>query len=233
MSQPISRAACRALGIAALLGAAVLTFPAGTFRVTGIRALDGDSIVAKSSDGTEMEIRLLHVDAPEHGQPLSAEARAFTNSRIARNVLTLTAGEVTRDRYHRLLAFVEAEGRSVNLELIDSGLALAYLLPPNTSRADEYLAAQARAHSARKGIWGLSTQMEEPRSFRERKRNGLSGAGRMLLYENWEIAGNARSLVGHWPGCRHVDKISPSNRVCFASVKAALAKGYRMETGYK
>lgn len=205
---------------------------AGTFQGVGIKALDGDSILARLDNGLDVEVRLLNVDAPEHGQALSDEARAFTGGRIAQKPVTLVTDVDSRDRYNRLLAVVHAGGRCVNLDLVEAGLALAFILPPNTARADEFLAAQSRAHDSRRGIWGAGGPREEPGSFRSRKRGENPPPPRLLLYENWLVTGNSKSCVAHWPGCPHVDAIAPANRVRFTSVQEALAKGYRMEKGY-
>lgn len=218
-----------ALGCALLL---VAPCRAKSFDGTGVKALDGDSLLAVLANGLEVEVRLLNVDAPEHRQPLAEEAKAFLHARVAGKRLTLATDVDQRDRYNRLLALVHAGGRCVNLDLVEAGLALAYLLPPNTSRADDFLAAQARAHAARKGIWGPGSLREEPRSFRARSRSDKPLPPRPLLYENWLITGNAKSRVAHWPGCLHTEEIAPANRVRFASVKEAAAKGYRMEKGY-
>jgi micrococcal nuclease len=216
-----------------LLMAVALPCACATFEAVGIKALDGDSILTRFTSGLDVEVRLLNVDAPEHGQALSEEARAFTQSRIVRQPLTLVTEVDQRDRYNRLLAFVHTGGRCVNLDLVEAGLALAFLIPPNIGRADDFLAAQERAHAAGRGIWGAQGPKEEPRSFRARNRRDSKTPPRPLRYENWLIVGNTKSSVAHWPGCGHVEDIAPAIRVRFTSAKQAASKGYHMEKGYK
>jgi micrococcal nuclease len=218
---------------ASLLMAVAFPCSGATFEAVGIKALDGDSILTRLANGLEVEVRLLNVDAPEYGQALSDEARTFTQSRIAHKPLSLVTEVDQRDRYNRLLAFVHAGGRCVNLDLVEAGLALVFLIPPNTGRSDDFLAAQERAHTAKRGIWGPQGPKEDPRSFRARNRKDSKSPPRPLLYEDWVPIGNAKSLVAHWPGCQHVKEIAPANRVRFASVKQATSQGYHMEKGYK
>jgi endonuclease YncB( thermonuclease family) len=197
-----------------------------------VRALDGDSLEARLPGGRLERVRLRSVDAPEAGQPLAEEAKRFTHRRIAGRELRLVTGRVARDRYGRLLARVEVEDRSVNEALVAAGLALAYLGPADAEDADRLLAAQARAHDRRLGLWGAGGPYEEPRSLRERER-GERDEPRLVLDENWTVVGNRRSRVAHWPGCRHVDEIAPHNRVALESLAEAGRLGFRMEGGYR
>ena len=214
---------------AAALSAAVF-FLAADKAATGIKALDGDSIRVRLAGGGETEVRLLGADCPEKGQVLADEARDFTSALTAGKHLELNGSARKEDRYGRTLAFVSSGGRDVSAELVEAGLAVAYIRPPDTRSADVYLAAQARAHAAGRGVWS-GRKIEEPRSCRERKR-GERSAAKFLAYENWTITGNSRTKVGHWPGCRHAEKIIPSNIIRFESVSAAKKAGYKMEGGY-
>ena len=226
----LRRVDCPVIVLAALL----LAQPAcaAVSDVRGLEALDGDSIEVVLSDGSKDEVRLLSIDAPEKGQPLADEARARLHQAIAGQQLRLITGTRERDRYDRRLAFVETDGVVVNEHLVEEGLAVVYVLPPTTERVDDLLAAQARAHAAKRGLWALEGEVEEPRSYRARNRDS-SRQRRILRYENWVLTGNRRSRVAHWPGCRHVDAMNPANRVPFTSVEEATALGYRMETGYE
>jgi len=213
-----------------VFGSAVPSATSATYAAKGLTAIDGDSVNVVFPNGLEQEVRLLSVDAPEKDQVFADEAREFLERAVAGKSLELTTGPQERDRYGRLLAFVVSDAGFVNRRMVAEGLAVVFVVPPNTERVDELLAAQQMAHREKRGIWVLEGEMEEPASFRARKRGGAD-TPRLLLYGNFVPVGNRKSRVAHWPGCRHVDEMAPANRRPFASVQEALAAGYRMEKG--
>ena len=76
---------------------------------------DGDTLTVRTADKT-VKVRLVHIDAPESGQPFG--------SRSKQNLSDLTFGKTVEligtetDRYGRLLAVVKVDGLEVNLEQI-------------------------------------------------------------------------------------------------------------------
>ncbi len=99
---------------------------------TCVRVLDGDTLELGWPDGRSptTRVRLLGVDTPEttHGdQPamhFGPEAAAFTLSRVdGRPVRILLPPHETRDRYHRLLGYIELDDGEtmLNEELIRNG----------------------------------------------------------------------------------------------------------------
>lgn len=222
---PAEAAAARSVAAAPLS-----TTDTGTTAI-GVKALDGDSIIVRKA-GREVEVRLLSIDAQERGQPLADAARSETRRAIVGRSLRLVTGPEKHDRYGRLLAFVFVGDTLVNEALVEAGLAVAYFRAPNIAQADVILAAQKRAHAARRGLWQEGKRYEEPRSARERKR-GWSVTKVWLKYSRWTIIGNRRTKLAHWPGCRHVDSMSSGNRVRFESIAEPVAAGYSMEKGYR
>ena len=60
-----------------------------------------------------------------------------------------------RDRYDRLLAYVyRDDGTFVNMALVDSGYATAYLFEPNITFADDFRAAEERARRLQSACGG-------------------------------------------------------------------------------
>jgi hypothetical protein len=65
------------------------------------------------------------------------------------------------DRYGQLLAYVRdpLTGKMMNVDIVESGYAQLYIVPPNTRHEDELRKAQDRAKSASSGfgtdIWSL------------------------------------------------------------------------------
>ncbi len=86
---------------------------------------DGDTLVAVRA-GVEETVRVIGIDTPEIDDCGYSEARAALNDRVRGQVVTLVPGaDTNRDRYDRLLRYVEYGGEDVGLWLIESGLARA------------------------------------------------------------------------------------------------------------
>jgi endonuclease YncB( thermonuclease family) len=119
------------LAALALIGVPLAVLPtqdasaaAPTYTVS--RTVDGDTLDVRAG-GRTIRVRLIGIDAPETG---SCEARKATNvlSRLAPRGarVTLTAGaRDDRDRYGRLLRYVEAGGVDVGKRLVGRGYAVA------------------------------------------------------------------------------------------------------------
>jgi len=98
-----------------------------------VRAIDGDTIEILVRDNiSDAEftdrVRLLNVNTPEIGTPGASEATSRTD-RECQGDLTLEferPGQITRDKYGRVLAFVFAGGVFVNAELIKRGHSSFY-----------------------------------------------------------------------------------------------------------
>lgn len=109
-------------------------------------------------------VRLLGIRAPKpdtpafarEAEPLGAEARAFVEDFVRGHALTLYFDANPRDRYGRILAHaVRDDGRWLQRELLENGLARVYTLPDNRALIPELLAAEARGRDAGRGLWGL------------------------------------------------------------------------------
>jgi endonuclease YncB( thermonuclease family) len=139
---------------------------------TVIHVVDGDTLDVRGSDGSEHRIRVIGIDTPERGECGYTEASDALAGLVLGERVVLNAGAgATRDRYGRLLRYVDLEagvadregmstgnrqstGRAtsdVGLVLLDLGLAIArydsrdgYGEHP---REDTYVAADAAAAS--------------------------------------------------------------------------------------
>jgi len=131
---------------------------------------DGDTLTVRTADKT-VKVRLVHIDAPESGQPFG--------SRSKQNLSDLTFGKTVeligsgKDRYGRLLAVVKVDGLEVNLEQIKAGLAWAFIeyKPPLN-----YVEAEKRARAARAGLWS-DRQPVAPWDYRKQSRAKQKKAG--------------------------------------------------------
>jgi hypothetical protein len=90
--------------------------------VTVVAVIDGDTIDV--SDGER--VRLIGIDTPEVGQCGYGDAAAVLRQLVGGRAVSLVPGASDdRDRYGRLLRYVEANGVDVNLMMLLSGRAIA------------------------------------------------------------------------------------------------------------
>lgn len=90
-----------------------------------IRVIDGDTIVV-NINGVEEKVRLVGIDTPERGECGFAEATQALELLLSLPSLGLVeAGGDDRDRYGRLLRYLDIDGQDPGLELIRAGLAKA------------------------------------------------------------------------------------------------------------
>lgn len=114
------------------------------------RVIDGDTVVVRLAEGAEERVRYIGIDTPEKGEeePCAERATARNAELVDGRVVTLVFDEERRDRYGRLLAYVQAPGGLVNAILVREGLAEAREYPPNTARAGELDRLERKA-----GLW--------------------------------------------------------------------------------
>jgi micrococcal nuclease len=141
-----------------------------------VRIIDGDTLVARAS-GQRVTVRLLGIDAPEtHGATAECGGRAATRqlSRLApagsrvRLVTDSRSGD-TRDRYGRLLAFVDGPRGDLGEHQLRAGLAYVYRYRDRRfSRLDRYRRAQDRARAHRRAAWsGCAGDFHSARAGRQ------------------------------------------------------------------
>jgi micrococcal nuclease len=135
--------------------AAPLTRPA---RAEVLRVVDGDTIEVEL-DGEEEDVRYIGVDTPETVKPgapvgcFGPEASERNHELVEGRVVRLVFDRELRDDYGRLLAYVYADGRLVNAELVAGGYARTLEIEPNTSRAPQLARLEERASVAGRGLW--------------------------------------------------------------------------------
>jgi endonuclease YncB( thermonuclease family) len=115
---------------------------------------DGDSLELRDGRG----VRLLQIDAPERGE-CHYEPSGRALERLARSgqEVRLEADPALdqRDQHGRLLRYLHARGRNVNLALVAQGAAAPYLFRGERGRyAGALLQAARTARADRRGFWG-------------------------------------------------------------------------------
>lgn len=120
----------------------------GVYQVA--RVVDGDTLLLAN----RARVRLIGVDTPEVGQPVSREATRFTRAWIAGGGVRLTFDRERVDRYGRLLAYVWIGDRMLNEELLRAGFARARLsFHYSAANKRRFQEAEAIARGAGRGIW--------------------------------------------------------------------------------
>ncbi|MFA9432393.1 thermonuclease family protein [Egicoccus sp. AB-alg2] len=115
---------------------------------TVVNVVDGDTVDVRADDGTQERIRVIGIDTPERGECGFGEAAAALAAMTEGRVVDLVDGaRDDRDRYGRLLRYLDIEGLDAGLRLIEEGYAIArydsrdgYGRHP---REDAYVAADA------------------------------------------------------------------------------------------
>ncbi len=133
------------------------------------RVIDGDSVVA-TVKGRREQLRLTGIDAPELGQrPWGRDAKKFLQGMVSdsgRQVL-IEYDIQKRDQHGRILAYLWTKDRRlINEEMLRSGHAVVYTIPPNVMHADRLTAAQVTARENKLGIWGRAGLKQLPSDYR-------------------------------------------------------------------
>ncbi len=128
---------------------------------------DGDTIKVSGIG----KVRLIGIDTPEHERsdrdrsftrlgiparnlrPTAKAALHYNIDRVKNHPVRLVTDTDTHDRYGRLLAYVYLDdGTLLNRLLLEQGFAIVYRRFDFALKED-FLAAEARAQNARKGLW--------------------------------------------------------------------------------
>ena len=114
---------------------------------------DGDTLRLQDQEQS-VTVRLACIDAPERDQPGGQEATARLRQLLPRGQ-SVRLRVVDRDRYGRTVAEVYQGEESVNLRLVQEGMAVVYPEYLDRCRAtrDQYLQAEQQAHQQGIGFW--------------------------------------------------------------------------------
>jgi micrococcal nuclease len=117
-----------------------------TGKVVGIA--DGDTFTLLLPGNTTRKIRLHGVDAPERQQPFGTVARQRLSELVFSRQVSVVEKDV--DRYGRIVGEAFVDGKSVNEELLRSGLVWHYTQYDNNPK---WAQLQKEARKARTGLW--------------------------------------------------------------------------------
>lgn len=179
-------------------------------KVVGVS--DGDTIKV-IHNGTQEKIRLYGIDCPEKGQPFGQKAREFTAGIVAGKTVEVKPSAI--DKYGRTVAWIYADGKCVNKELLKAGMAWHYKKYSTESNLADL---EAHAKMRRIGLWGDPDQTA-PWEFRHRPEPKKLIAEAGIIYH-----GNTNSYKFHRPGCRHYG--CRNCTAIFKSREEAISAGY-------
>jgi len=116
------------------------------------RIIDGDTIVVTDASGHTEKVRLIGIDTPERDECGFNESAARLSELILKSsVLLVTGGTDNRDRYKRLLRYIDIGEIDAGLVLIQEGFAIARYDSrdgyPQHDRESEYVKADSESPS--------------------------------------------------------------------------------------
>lgn len=116
-------------------------------KVVGVT--DGDTItVLDDMDKGRFRIRLDKIDAPEKKQTFGAKAKQYLSTLIYGKKVKIRFKKI--DNYGRILGIVYLDGKEINLQMVQDGLAWHYRHYDNT---ESYITAEQIARANKKGLW--------------------------------------------------------------------------------
>lgn len=127
--------------------------PAPTARDVSVLSITDGDTMRVLIHGVNEPLRLIGINAPEDGECLSSEAARRLGELVESPPIVLESDVSDRDQHGRLLRYAYAGGVFVNEVLVEEGLAIARRYEPDTARAAELEAAQARAETNGLGMW--------------------------------------------------------------------------------
>lgn len=157
------------------LGLAGPAWAAPAFQATVLSVGDGDTLRVRSGQ-QRITIRLACIDAPEMDQsPYGQQARQALQRRLPVG-RPVTIQPQSTDRFGRTVAEVISD-TSINLALVEDGLAFAYRRYLGSCDAAAYLEAEERARRQRLGVWRLPGGLPRPWDYRRMRRSARIPTG--------------------------------------------------------
>lgn len=130
---------------------------ARSFRARVVSVTDGDTIEVAAAGIPDETIRLIGIDTPEvyGGVECGGREASAEMERLAIGMVTVRTDPTQdrRDRYGRLLAYIDKAGRDLGRVMVARGLAPAYVYDAEFSRFPAYRKAESKARAARRGSW--------------------------------------------------------------------------------
>lgn len=129
------------------------------------KVYDGDTIILEGGK----HIRLLGVNTPEiqsrvrSEEPGGVVAKEWLQALLRDGKVYLEFDEEKKDKYKRQLAYVFLpDGKQINAALLENGLGMLNIVPPNLRYAEKLIQAQQHAEKKRLGVWTMPEYQSHP-----------------------------------------------------------------------
>lgn len=145
------------------------------YRVLEVNDGDTVTLVTESILGFKVKsqkARLIGIDAPELKQePWGKRAKNHLQKLIKENGgVVLVEFDVDKtDKYGRWLVYLrDKKDNLINEQMVLSGYAVIYTIPPNVKYSNVLYEAQQKARASKRGIWSKGGLKELPSEFRQK-----------------------------------------------------------------
>lgn len=198
-----------------------------TGKVVGVS--DGDTITVLDAGNRQHKIRLDGIDAPESNQDFGSRAKQSLSDLLFGKTVTVTS---SRQNIHGWpLGKVTLDGKNINLEQINRGMAWYYRVYAHQLRRDDAVAyerAESDAKTGKRGLWA-DTSPTPPWSFRRGGRTSKSPDVKppTPTAAVGPIIGNRNSRSYYLSNCPDYNKVPEKSRMTFKTEANAMAAGYR------
>jgi endonuclease YncB( thermonuclease family) len=142
---------------------------ASTILGTVIAVSDGDTITVLDKSRSSHKIRLTGIDAPEKSQAFGQASKQTLSNLIY--LQTVKVEWEKKDRYGRVLGKVIHQGRDINLEQVQRGMAWHYkdyIRDQSIEDRNLYAEAELKAREQKTGLW-KDLDPVKPSEYRRKK----------------------------------------------------------------
>jgi micrococcal nuclease len=134
-----------------------LTIPvqAQDLSATVMQVTDGDTVQVRNQQGEIIKVRLGCIDAPELAQQPWGEQSKSRLKQLLPVGQSVSLRTIDRDKYDRMVAEVYVNNQSVNLKMVEEGMAVVYqqYLGGCSNTAKQFVQAEASAKQKSLAFW--------------------------------------------------------------------------------
>ncbi len=206
-----------------------------------LQVVDGDTFKVQLN-GKRESVRIIGIDTPETVDPrktvqcFGKEASAKLKKLLLRKTVTLERNPAEdRDKYNRLLRYVNLNKKDIGAQMIQDGYAFSYKQFPHP-RLDAYNELETKAREESKGLWSAKCEyagVTTKSSSSVRSTSSSSSSAQSSITSSCTIKGNISSdkeRIFHVPGCASYSKTvidTSAGEKWFCSEAEAEAAGWR------
>jgi micrococcal nuclease len=149
------------------------------FNADIVRIIDGDTIDVVDGNNKKLRIRLLGIDAPESEQPFGHESSTHLKKILNGKSITIISKPdrnkpYTLGHYKRVIGKIILNGRDINLEMIEKGMAWHFKKYKNNQPIKDRYSYNKSENEARKiniGLWSSKNPLPpwQWRKFNKKK----------------------------------------------------------------